>query len=424
MGEKDLDFLIEGMINEMKRKFNMLGMEMPSDEIFDAFRKVKRHYFTPEIYEENGDLVKRVIDYKNLDPELLKKIYTDLPLAIMAKNNEIISTSSQPFIMSLMLKDAKIKKGNKVLEIGTGSGYNAGIIANICGNQKNVVTIEINKDVTELAKKNLERANFSDVTVINDDGGKGHKEYSPYDNVIITCGSPGIPKAIIEQTSEGGTLSLPLVTHGIETLCSLTKEEEFFKGYLSLPVRFLHFEGIYPDNMQFAKKIESLQGIIERYGKRENDIEDELKDILLIGNEDKEEERNKRIKRLNFEFFLAISRPDATSYESDVEGHERGYGLWYTKGLMSDHGLVIMFNKEIVSWGKGSKKVIDSLIEKYETWKTFEEPGLSDYILFFYPGDSAPASGYNEWQVKRRTGTTAFKLKRRRPEHLLIDANH
>jgi len=91
---------------------------------------------------------------------LLRKIYVDTPVVVLAEGDNVIATSSQPFVMALMLRDANVREGGKILEIGTGSGYNAAIIAYICKKEENVVSIEIDKKVADFALENLKGLTF------------------------------------------------------------------------------------------------------------------------------------------------------------------------------------------------------------------------------------------------------------------------
>jgi len=297
----DYKELNEKMIESFLETFKKLKMNLPPAEYVEAFRKVPRHLFTPYVFEENdGVIKKRMFNYRELQESQLKQVYIDAPIIVMIENDEVVATSSQPFVMAMMLVDAKVKEGGRVLEIGTGSGYNAAVLSEITGGAKNVFTTEIKKSVAELAKENLKRAGYGEVEVSASDGGGGYDPGAPYDSVIITCGAPEIP--MHSQVKTGGTISLPLVTRGMETLCSLTKGEDgVFRGYLTIFVRFLHFEGIYSDKKQFAKNISSLQRVVESYGKKRNDVKELMADIFAGESDSDEIKKAKRTLRTCFQ---------------------------------------------------------------------------------------------------------------------------
>uniref|UniRef100_A0A7C3J745 Protein-L-isoaspartate O-methyltransferase n=1 Tax=candidate division WOR-3 bacterium TaxID=2052148 RepID=A0A7C3J745_UNCW3 len=402
-----VDELNNKMVESFLEKFKKMNLKEPDKNIVEGFLKVYRHYFTPFIYfEDGGVLRKENLNYSFLKDDLLRKIYVDTPLVVLAEGDNVITTSSQPFVMALMLRDANVREGGKILEIGTGSGYNAAIIAYICKKEENVVSIEIDKKVADFALENLKRANFPKVKVINQDGGLGYSKEGPYDSIIVTCGAPEIP--FFDQLKDGGYLSIPLVTRGIETLVSFKREKERMVGKLSIFVKFLHFEGVFSDKKHFAKNIQSLQRVVETYGKRRDDLKEQLSDLIEKENDSEHVRSEKRRRRANFNFFIAISNDDAIMYESDVKGRENGYGLWNTILKSSDNGLIILFNDEIVSWG--SEKLVERYISFYKRWKELNSPEIGDYIVEFYPENNLSIEDDKVFQIKRKYGTTLFKL--------------
>ena len=408
--------LTKEMMDAALSKMDKNGLVRPSKEIIDAFYKVPRHFFTPSIYDESASaegkeiLKEIVINYSNPNPEILKKIYVDTPLVILAKNNEVLSTSSQPLVMSLMLRDLKIKPGNKVFEIGTGSGYNAALMAVLSGDSKNIISSEIQKEVAALAINNLKRAGYENIEIIAGDGGVGYSKRAPYDNIIVTCGAPNIPWA--SQLSENGTIAMPLVTRGIETLCSLTKQSDgTLKGHLSLFVRFLHLEGMYSDKQHFSKNIASLQRIVETRSNKNDDASKELEEILVLDDgEDKALSLQKSKKRSKFEFFLALTDENAMTYVSDIKNRERGYALWHTGKEANKHGLAVIFPREIISFG--NEATTKMLIDSFNYWKQLGEPGIDDYEISFYPTGVNYVSKEDGWVIPRKHGITVFNLKK------------
>ncbi|HCP16667.1 TPA: hypothetical protein DIT23_03805 [candidate division WOR-3 bacterium] len=395
------------MVESFLEKFRKLKLKEPEKNIVEGFLNVYRHHFTPFVYfEDEGVLRKENLNYSFLKDELLKKIYVDTPLVVLAEGDNVITTSSQPFVMALMLRDANVKEGGKILEIGTGSGYNSAILAYISKKEENVISVEINKKVADFALENLKRANFPKVKVINQDAGLGYSKESPYDSIIVTCGAPEIP--FFDQLKDEGYLSIPLVTRGIETLVSFKREKDRMVGKMSIFVKFLHFEGVFSDKKQFSKRIQSLQRVVETYGKRREDLKEQLSDLVERENDSENVRSEKRRRRANFNFFVALSNEDAIMYESDVKGRENGYGLWNTLLKSSDNGLVILFDDEIVSWG--SESVVERYISCYKKWKEFNSPELEDYTVEFYPEGNLSIGDEKVFKIKRKYGTTLFKL--------------
>ncbi len=162
-----------------------------TSQVEDAFLQVPRHLFLPE--------------------EPLDKVYSDVAIVIRrGPEGRWTSSSSQPTIMALMLEQLDLKPGQRVLEIGTGSGYNAALIGSILGPDGKVVTIDIQPDLIEHARECLDGAGYAWVQTVAGDGGYGYPEGAPYDRIILTVGSPVITPTWREQLAPDGRLVLPL----------------------------------------------------------------------------------------------------------------------------------------------------------------------------------------------------------------------
>ena len=117
-------------------------------------------------------------------------------------------TISAPHMVAIMLELAELEPGMKVLEIGTGSGWNAALIAELV--KTDVYTVERIPELVEFARRNLERAGVENVHVIPGDGTRGFPPKAPYDRIIVTAGAPKIPEPLLEQLNPGGRLIIPV----------------------------------------------------------------------------------------------------------------------------------------------------------------------------------------------------------------------
>jgi len=139
-------------------------------------------------------------------PESLKRVaYVDTPLEI--GNGQTISA---PHMVAIMVEALDLKKGQKVLEIGTGSGYHAAIVSKLVGKDGHVYTIERFTSLAEAAKKNLKNAGTTNVTVEIGDGSEGLQKNAPYDRIYVTCAAPDVPLPLIEQLKDQGKLLIPV----------------------------------------------------------------------------------------------------------------------------------------------------------------------------------------------------------------------
>jgi len=156
-----------------------------SKEIEKAFLEINREIFVPKSQK--------------------KFAYIDTPLQIGEGQ-----TISAPHMVAIMCEELDIKIGQKILEIGTGSGYHAAIVSRIVGKKGHVYSIERFSSLAEKAKKNLQKAGIKNVTIIVGDGSEGLPVHAPYNRIFVTCASPGIPPPLIEQLKDKGKLMIPV----------------------------------------------------------------------------------------------------------------------------------------------------------------------------------------------------------------------
>ncbi len=137
-------------------------------------------------------------------PEDRAAAYQDVPLPIGSGQ-----TISAPSMIAIMLEEARLKTGERVLEIGTGSGYHAALLASLVG-PRNVITVERNPSLAGWGRSNLAAGGFADVTVVVGDGSLGHLDRVPYDCIIATAGAPRIPAAWPVQLAPDGRIVAPI----------------------------------------------------------------------------------------------------------------------------------------------------------------------------------------------------------------------
>jgi len=139
-------------------------------------------------------------------PQVLKNsAYVDTPLEI--GNGQTISA---PHMVAIMCEALDIQKGQKILEIGAGSGYHAAIVSKIIGEKGHVYTIERFSNLALKAKENLDKVKIENVTVIEGDGSLGLPDFAPYDRIYVTCAAPKIPPPLLEQLKDSGKLLIPI----------------------------------------------------------------------------------------------------------------------------------------------------------------------------------------------------------------------
>ncbi len=160
--------------------------------------------------------------------------YNDRPLPIGSGQ-----TISQPFMVAYMTQTLHIKRSDRVLEIGTGSGYQAAVLSQMVDT---VFTIEIVDDLAQRALQIIKNLNIQNVAVKIGDGYYGWQEKAPFDAIIVTAGAESIPLLLVEQLAENGRMIIPIGPHkGVRQLMLLKKKNGEIKSRTLMPVRFVPF---------------------------------------------------------------------------------------------------------------------------------------------------------------------------------------
>ncbi len=188
------------------------GISHPS--VLSAMRKVERHKLVPD--------------------NMRRRAYDDSPLPIGYGQ-----TISQPYIVAFMTEAILPEKNHRVLEIGTGSGYQAAVLAEIVSE---VYTIEIVKELGERAKKDLGELGYGNIHVKLADGYYGWSEHAPFDAIVVTAAAEYIPPALVEQLKTGGRMIIPVGSNFmVQQLVLVEKTEDGVRTRSLMPVRFVPF---------------------------------------------------------------------------------------------------------------------------------------------------------------------------------------
>ena len=186
-----------------------------TSSVIDAMKATPRHLFVPK--------------------DVRRLVYMDTPLPIGEGQ-----TISAPSIVAKMTELLKPGKEHKVLEVGTGSGYQAAVLAPLV---EHVYTIEIVPALAESARRRLERR-YSNITVKCGDGYQGWPEHAPFDSIVVTCAPEEVPQPLTEQLKEGGRMVIPVGPEGgIQNLYLLEKKQGTLQRTMVWPVRFVPMTG-------------------------------------------------------------------------------------------------------------------------------------------------------------------------------------
>jgi protein-L-isoaspartate(D-aspartate) O-methyltransferase len=186
-----------------------------SERVLSALRKVPREEFVPAEYRAES--------------------YSDRPLPIGYDQ-----TISQPFIVAFMTEELRPQQTDRVLEIGTGSGYQAAILAELVAE---VYSIEIIEPLAKTAEATLKRLDYKNVHVKAGDGYKGWPEHAPFDAIIVTCAPEHVPQPLLDQLKEGGRMIIPVGAKFAQELYLFEKKNGRLQQSAVLPVRFVPMVG-------------------------------------------------------------------------------------------------------------------------------------------------------------------------------------
>ena len=201
------------MREEMVRT-QLEGRDVHRSSVLEAMRKVPRHAFVPEEYRQWA--------------------YSDQPLPIGEGQ-----TISQPYIVAYMTQELRIKPADRVLEIGTGSGYQAAVLGELA---REVYTIEIVESLGRTAGRRLKALGYDNVQVRVGDGYNGWPEAAPFDAIMVTAGAEELPQPLLDQLAEDGRMIIPIGPHGgVRQLTLITRKKGSFRSEKLMPVRFVPF---------------------------------------------------------------------------------------------------------------------------------------------------------------------------------------
>lgn len=365
-----------------------------------AYLETPRHQFVSR-YRLWGVKEWSEVNEGNLE-EHLATLYSDRALVLFGDDdNDVPSTISQPSFVLRMLDMLQLEPGQKVFELGAGSGWNAALMGNLVAPEGCVYSLELIPEMAQRATAMIGALGIKNVNIVEADGGEGYAAGAPYDRAIFTAGAYDLPDPFFEQIKEGGLFLVVIKSEGGgDTLVLLRKEHDYFESIDSMACGFVQMRGKYQlDNLQPIQ----LEDLPEW---------SELRNKLIRtrpfwwGGKGKEDFP---WRTLGVRTYLGITEPAFRAFKMErPDGQLRGknyFGIWDPE----QNSLVIAKDDLLLSYGSPSAE--ERLLKALERWLKLGMPSAASFALKIYPVDFPLTANENEWIVKRQESQFLWSLK-------------
>jgi protein-L-isoaspartate(D-aspartate) O-methyltransferase len=364
-----------------------------------AYLATPRHQFVRR-YRRWGIKEWSEVNEGNLE-EHLATLYSDRALVLFGDDDDDVpSTISQPSFVLRMLDMLQLERGQKVFELGTGSGWNAGLMGNLVGSEGCVYSLELIPEIAQKAAATIDAFGIKNVRVIEADGGEGYIAGAPYDRAIFSAGAYDLPQPFFEQIKEGGLLLIVIKSEGGgDTLFLLRKEHEHFQSIEALPCGFVQMRGKY--------QLDSLKPIQLEELPEWSELKNNLINTRPFwwGGKGKQDFP---WRTLGIRSFLGITERSFRAFKTEKNEHLREqhyFGLWDQE----QKSLVIAKDDLLLSYGNSTAE--KRLIKSLEQWIRLGMPSAASFALKIYPIEFPLMANENEWIVKRKESQFLWSLK-------------
>ncbi len=368
-------------------------------QIAAAFWETPRHLYVKR-YKDHSKDNWAIVKSDNLH-EHLPVLYQNRPVILAADEKGVHSTISQPSFVLQMIDLLRLERGNKVLEIGAASGWNAALMGHIVASKDggHVYSVEIIPDLVQTAKQNIVENGVENVSIFGGDGGAGWLPNAPYDRIIFTAGGYDIPKSLYQQLKEGGLLLMVLkLKGGGDTLLLLRKENKALVSLYSQSCSFVPLTGKYEMNDFGSKPLEDLPAFKEI---EQNIV---LEKTFWWGRREIEE-RFFVWKTLSFRTYLSIVEPLFETYEFKEGGKALTcFGLWNK----NEASLVLVKKDKIIAYN--NTKAFDLLWKHINNWMISGMPDGPCFNVSIYPLGTTAELEEGCWKTIRKESEFIWSL--------------
>jgi protein-L-isoaspartate(D-aspartate) O-methyltransferase len=393
---------IEKYQKQLLQQTQKLYQETPiSEATTQAYLATPRHCFVRR-YREWGTREWHVVNSDSLG-EHLATLYANRPIILFGDDDQNIpATISQPAFVLRMLDLLQLKPGDKVFELGAGSGWNAALMGHLVGREGRVTSLEIIPELAQSAALTIESMGVSNVRIIAGDGAEGYGDSAPYDRAIFTAGAFDLPHFFYEQLREEGLLLVVIKTEGGgDNLFVLRKTSDHFESIESQPCGFVQLRGSYQfENLEPAL----LEKAIPEWGELQD--EEISRRRFWWGGKGKD---SLLWHTRGIRSFLGITEPTFRAFKTaklDEQAREHHFfGLWDA----ANRSLVVAKDDWLVAYGNAQAE--ERLLQRLRQWVEVGMPTAACLDLKVFPIDANVQVGDNQWLVKRRDSQFLWTLQ-------------
>ena len=364
-----------------------------SAAVIQALREVPRHLFLPDLGPR--------LAYRN-----------EAIVTRRGAEGQPTSSSSQPTIMAYMLDQLGVAPGQRVLEIGAGTGYNAALLQHLVGAGGTVVTVDLDEDVARQAAAHLAEAGYPEVTVVPGDGAAGYPPGAPYDRVIATVGVSDLAPAWLDQLAPGGRIVVPLDLRGSQRSVAFERDGESWQSRSVVPCGFMRMRGTLAGPERTYVTHDARELALTLPDGRDADLTAVAR--ALGCQPAGAAERATRVTAGPAElfdglgFWLALNEPRWGVLSESAQargGLPRApvvtAGRRVTAGIFTDDGFAILarpepsphapaasvFELSVLGYGPAGADLAAELASAVQAWAAAGRPGASDFRVSAYPRD-------------------------------------
>jgi protein-L-isoaspartate(D-aspartate) O-methyltransferase len=299
-----------------------------------------------------------------------------------------------------MLDMLQLGVGQRVFELGAGSGWNAALMGNLVGPEGHVHSLEIIPEIARRATEAIEELGVQNVTILAADGGEGYAAGAPYDRAIFTAAASDLARHFYQQIKEEGLLLAVIKNKGGgDNLLLLRKTGNHFVSLETLPAGFVPMTGKSQDDTLNPINLETLPEWAELQG------EEVCKTPFWWGGRGKD---SLMWRTIGIRFFLGITEPSFCGFTSKAEGRPRAehyFGLWDRES----RSLVVAREDCLIAYGSSVAK--ERLLQRIREWVDFGMPSFASFAVQVYPIEVPLTAGDREWIVRRSESQFLWRLE-------------